>query len=251
MNKQKKNGFLWGMLGTLFVVLGVVAYVIFSSLLTRLFIGVRFGDDCAGAIMTLTTTGIIVSFVLYEAIFITWQIKIAKETAKNNDGFSMDKLLRIVAITCVSLSVVFATVSANTFTELRENSISKVCFVKTEEYRWSDGHHDVKRYTFICDESGGISFNVTMNDGEVVEILSGVTSLSDSFKEKYNTSSLHLLSYCALLAEDFSEADGDYHIECRISDTTVKNAKSFYESNEDQALIWAQIERIINSANAE
>lgn len=239
------------MLGTLFVVIGVVAYVIFSSLLTRLFIGVRFGSDAAGAIMTLTMTGIIVAFLLYEAIFITWQIKLTKESAKNNDGFNMDKLLRIVAIACVSLSVVFATVSANTFTELREDSISKVCFIKTHEYRWTDGHHDVKRYTFVCDESGGISFNVTMKDGEVVEILSGVTSLSNSFKEKYSTSSLHLLAYCADLAEDFSSTDGEYRIDCRISDTTVANAKSFYESNEDQALVWAQIERIINSANAE
>lgn len=239
------------MLGTLFVVLGVLAYVVFSSLLTRLLISVRFGAESVGALMTLSMTGIIVAFVLYEAIFITWQIKLAKKSSNAEDSGNMGKILRIVAISCISLSLLFALVSANTFTELREDSISKVCFVKTKEYRWDGENNDIKRYTFTCDEEGSIVFNVTTSDGEVIELLGGVTSLSDRFKEDYDTGNVHLLKYCADLAESFSEGNGDFVIDCRISSTTVENAKKNYQSDESRALIWEQIERIIATAETE
>ena len=245
MKKPQKNGLLYGMLGTLFVILGVVGYVVFSSLLTRLFISVRFGSDAAGALMTLSMTGIIVAFVLYEAIFITWQIKLTKEASKSEDSGNMGKIMRIVALSCISLSILFAIVSANTFTELRENSISKVCFVTTKEYRWDTENNDIIRYTFICDDEGGISYNVTTKDGETIELLSGVTSLSDKFKEEYDTANVHLLKYCADLSESFSEGNGDFVIDCKISNTTIENAKKNYQSDENKALIWEQIERII------
>ena len=248
MKKPPKNGLLYGILGTLFVVLGVLAYVVFSSLLTRLFISVRFGSDSAGALMTLTTTGIIVAFVLYEAIFITWQIKLTKESSKTEDSSNMSRVLRIVAIACISISVIFSVVSANTFTELRQDSISKICFVKTKEYRWDGESNDVIRYTFICDDAGGLSFNVTTRDGEVVEILSGVTSLSDKFKEDYNTDNVHLLKYCADLSESFSKGSDEFVIDRNISNTTIENAKKNYQNDESKALIWSQIERIISTA---
>ena len=250
MKKTKKNGFLSGMLGTLFVILGVVGYAIISILLNRLFIGIRFDGEVAGAIMTMYVTGIIGAFVLYEAIFITWLIKLSREETREGDtDGSMKRLLRIVAAICVSLSVLVAVVSANTFTELREDSISKVCFVTTKEYTWDESRNDVLRYSFVCDENGGIIFSITMKDGEVVEILGGVNSISDGFREKYDADKVGLFKYAADLAEQFKSSG--YLIEARITEASIENVKKTYGDNEDTTLLWEQIERIINTASAE
>ncbi len=251
-SKPKRNGFLSAILGTVYVVLGVVGYVIFSSLLNRLFIGARFGDETACAIMTLSITGIVVAFILYEAIFITWQIKLTKEASKEGDvGGGMKKLLRIVYIACISLSLLFAVISSNTFTELREDSISKVCFVTTKQYRWDEERNDVLRYSFSCDESGNLTFNVTMKDGEVVEVLGGVTSISDSFREKYSADKVSLLKYAADLSEQLDNNEFNYIIDKKINSTTIENARKNYKGVEEKALIWEQIERIIGSEEIE
>ena len=250
MKKTKRNGFLSGMLGTLFVVLGVVGYAIISILLNRLFIGIRFDGEVAGAIMTMYVTGIIGAFVLYEAIFITRLIKLAREETREGDkDGSMKRLFRIVCAVCVALSLLLAVVCANTFTELREDSINKVCFVTTKEYKWDDERNDVLRYSFACDETGGITFSVTMKDGETVEILGGVNSISDGFREKYDADKVGLFKYAADLAEQFKSSG--YLIEARITEASIENAKKTYGENEDTALLWEQIERIINTASAE
>lgn len=250
MKKTKRNGFLSGMLGTLFVILGVVGYAIVSILFNRLFIGIRFDGEVSAAIMTMFMTGVILAFVLYEAIFITWLIKISREDTREGDrDGSMRRLLRIVAAICVSLSVLVAVVSANTFTELREGSISKVCFVTTKEYTWNENRNDVLRYSFTCDENGGITFTVTMKDGEIVDVLGGVNSISDGFREKYDADKVGLFKYAAELAEQFKTSG--YLIEARITEASIENAKKTYGEKEDTALLWEQIERIINTANAE
>ena len=250
MKKTKRNGFLSGMLGTLFVLLGVVGYAIISILLNRLCIGIRFDGEVAGAIMTMYITGIIGAFVLHEAIFITWLIKLSREETREGDkNGSMRRLLRIVAAVCIALSLVLAVICANTFTELREDSINKVCFVTTEEYKWNDSRNDVLRYAFVCDETGGITFSVTMKDGEVIDILGGVNSISDGFREKYDADKVGLFKYAADLAVQFKSSG--YLIEARITEASIENAKRAYGENEDTALLWEQIERIINTASAE
>lgn len=250
MKKNRINGFLSGMLGTFFVLLGVLGYAIISILLNRLFIGMRFEGEVAGALMTMYLTGIVVAFVLYEAIFITWLIKSSREQARSGEGDgNMKKLLRIVAAVCVSLSVLLAVVSANTFTELREDSISKVCFVTTKAYTWNESRNDVRSYSFVCDENGGITFSVTMKDGETVELLGGVNSISDGFREKYDADKVGLFKYAADLAEQF-ESSG-YIIDSRITEASIENAKRTYSKSEDTALLWEQIERIIAGASQE
>ena len=251
MNKPKKNGFLWGVLGTFFVILGVVGYVIVSSLINRIFIGARFGDEIACAQLTLTGVGLVVAFLLYEAIFITWQLKLTRESSKEGDeGGKTGKLLRIVAASAISLSLLFAIVSANTFVELRPDSISNVFFFTTKEYKWENTDCDVRAYSFVCDEDGGLSFSVSMWDGKTFEILGSATSASDAFKNEFDTSNVDLLKYCANLSESFDNCDRDIDIQCNVSDTTINNARAVYENDESKALIWAQIERIILASQA-
>ena len=250
MKKTKRNGFLSGMLGTLFVLLGVVGYAIVSILCNRIFIGIRFDGEVSAAIMTMFVTGVILAFVLYEAIFITWLIKISREDTREGDrDGSMKRLLRIVFAVCISLSLLVAVVCANTFTELREDSISKVCFVTTKEYTWSESRNDVLRYSFTCDESGGVTFSVTMKDGEVVDILGGVNSMSEEFRDKFEANTYGLFKYAADLAEQF-ESSG-YIIEGRITEASIENAKKCYADDESKAPLWEQIDRIIIVATTE
>ena len=236
-----------GILGTLAVIIGVIVHALISSLISKAFIHSRFGTDAACAVLTLTVTNIIVAFVLYEAIFIVWQVRASHRAAdKGNLTVSeknrMDKIVLWVLIACIALSLLFSIVNANTFTCLRENSISKVCFVTTKEYRW-DEKCDVLRYTFACDESGGLTFKIVMKDGEAFDILGGVTSLSESFKEKYSTDKVNLLSYVADLSEQFDNSE--YIIEKVVSPSSIENAKKIYENQEDKLLIWEQIQKII------
>ncbi|MBQ8407412.1 MAG: hypothetical protein IJY39_00965 [Clostridia bacterium] len=241
MKKNNSKGILSGILGTILVILGVVAYAIVSSLICGALIKAKFGGEIACAILTLTPVGLGVAFVLYEAAFIMWQYKLSKESSKNGDeGEKAAKLFRLVLVGAICLSLLFALVSANVYTRLGEDSISKVVFVSTKEYRW-DERCDVLRYTFSCDENGGLTFNVTMKDGEVVEILGAQTSLSDGFKEKYATDRVNLLQYVAELSEQFDSCEF-------IIDKKVVGAEfmeKYYKTEGSE--IWAQIERIIAS----
>ena len=114
MNKKNNKGCASGILGTLCVVLGVAVYAIISSLLNRLFVGIRFGDEVACALLPMTLTGLTVAFVLYEVIFIVWQVKLSQIASKNGDGAKMDKIFKLVAVGCITASLLFAIFSANT-----------------------------------------------------------------------------------------------------------------------------------------
>lgn len=241
MNKKNNKGCASGILGTLGVILGVAVYAVLSSLLNRLFVGIRLGNDVACALLPMTLTGITVAFVLYEVIFVVWQVKLSQIASKNGDGSKMDKIFKLVAVGCISASLLFSIFAANTYTELREDSISKVCFVTTKEYKWED-RNDVMRYSLACDENGGLTFKITMKDGEVIDLFGSVTSLSDSFKDKYNTDKVNLLAYAAHLAEEFDNSG--FIIEKSVTDASVKNAESVYKEKYPE--IWEQIEIIIS-----
>ena len=240
MNKKNNKGCASGIIGTLCVILGVVAYAIISSLLNRLFVSIRIGDGVACALLGSAMTGITVAIVLYEIIFIVWQLKLSQIASKSGDGTRLNKIFKIVAVSCVSASLLFAVYSANTYTELREDSISKVCFVTTKEYKWDD-KNDILRYSFACDDTGGLTFKITMKDGESIDLLGSVTSLSDSFREKYSTDKVNLLAYAAHLSEKFDSSE--FIIEKNVTDASIKNAESFYKEKYPE--IWEQIEIII------
>ena len=240
MNKKNNKGCISGALGTLIVVLGVGAYAIISSLFNRAFVGEAFGNDIACGLMTKWLTGVGIAFILYEAIFILWEFDLLKKTKSNFDEKKGKKILLAVALVCICASLLVGVFFANTYVECREDSISKVCFAPTKEYRW-DTRCDVLRYTFSCDSNGSLTFNITMKDGEVIELLGNVSSASESFNEKYSTSKVNLLSYAAYLSDTFDSSE--FIIEKNVSGKEYM--ENFY-NNSERAEIWACIERIIN-----
>lgn len=253
-NKSSSLGCGAGLLGTFFVLLAVAVHTILSSLIAKAFVSSRFGNDVACAVLTLTITNIIVAFALYEIVFIVWQVRTAQRinekkstimrpTVTEQEKKQMDKVFVIVLIVCIALSLVFSVVNANTFTCLKEDSISTVVFTTTKEYRWDEDGCDVLRYSFACDETGGLTFKITMKDGKVFDVLGGVTSLSSGFAEKYSTDKVNLLAYVADLSEQFDSSE--YIIERSVTPATIENAEKTYSTAEGSELIWEQIQRII------
>ena len=239
MNKNNNKGCISGVIGTVFVVLGVAAYAIISSLFNRIFVGKAFGNTVACGLMTNWLIGVGIAFILYEAIFILWEFDLIKKTKNTFDDKKSKKILLIIALICICASLLVGVFCANTYIDCREDSISKVCFAPTKEYRW-DTRCDVLRYALVCDANGSLTFNVTMKDGEVIELLGNVTSVSSSFGEKYNTGVVNLLSYAATLSEQFDNSG--FIIEKTVSGKEYM--EKFY-NNSERAEIWVCIERIL------
>lgn len=241
-NKKQDVGCGSAILGTLVVIAAVIAYGIVSLLLCRVFVSARFGNESGGSLMTFWLISVGIAFVLFEICFALWQIKSTLVATGKAEESKMNKAFRITLVSCIALSFILAIFSANTFTELKNDSISKVCFVTTEEYRWDKERNDVSSYTLACDDDGSLSFTVTMKGNKVINILDSVNSLSDSFKEEH----LNCLGYAAHLSESF-KASGYSTIEAKISDSTVENAQKYYRDsdNEAHAITWKMIERIL------
>jgi hypothetical protein len=234
LNKNKNVGCFSGILGTLFVILGVGAYLLLSSLLNKFFSGIHLGDSASVALLGLTVPGLTVAFILYEAIFIVHQIKLHKNAAGNDNGGKFNKIFRLVFAGFVCLSLLFAIFSANTFTKCDESSISKVCFVTTEEYRW-DTRNDIRRYALSCDSNGKLSFKIYTLNGEI-ELFDAVNSFGDSFVERFGS----LDGYAAYLSEQFDNSD--YIIEKRI--VGQEYMEKYYKDSHPE--IWKNIETIID-----
>ena len=239
MNKKNNKGCFSGVIGTVFVVLGVGAYAVISSLFNRAFVGEAFGNTVACGLMTKWLTGVGIAFILYEAIFILWEFDLLKKTKSNFDEKKGKRILLEIALICICASLLIGVVFANTYIECREDSISKVCFAPTKEYRW-DTRCDVLRYSLSCDQNGSLTFNITMKDGEVGELLGNVTSVSESFNNKYSTDKVNLLSYAAYLSEEFEASE--FIIEKSISGKEYM--EKFY-NNSERAEIWKCLELII------
>lgn len=234
-NTPKSNniGCLSAILGTLAVVVCTVIYAVVSSLVSNVIVSARLGSAPACALLSLSFIAIVVSFVLYEVIFICFELARAKKN--ESDGASAKRMLKIVAPVCICLSLLMSVVSANTYTKLTDNSLSKVCFAEYKTYSWSD-RNDVMRYTLACSSDGNLTYTLTMKDGEKFEIFGSVNSCSDSFIEEYE----NLYGYAAHLSERFQNSE--YIIEGKV--IGAEYMESFYKDARPE--IWVHLETIIN-----
>ncbi len=234
MNNNKNNniGCLGAILGTLVVVVCVVIYAVLSSLICNVTVSARLGGEIACALLPLSMTVIVISFVLFEVIFIAYEL--AKIKGNDADGAAMKKLFRIVTPICIGLSLLLAVFHANTYTKLTEDSVSKVCFTEYKSYSWSE-RNDVMRYTLACDADGNLTYTLTMKDSEKIELFSSVNSCSDEFIEKHE----NLYGYAAYLTEEFNK--GEYIIEGKV--IGEEHMEKHYKDL--QPKIWKHLETII------
>ncbi len=238
MNRNKNRGCFSGILGTFIVIIGVVIYAVLASLITNLIISTRFSDEARCALLSLSFVGITVAFVLYEVIFICYELKCSSKGTGSETR--MNKIFKLVLVLGICLSLLFAVVSANTFTSLGEDSISKVFFTEYKTYKWRESC-DILKFSLSCDANGALSYKVTMKDGEVVDILGQVNSCSDEFIERYE----NLYGYAAYLTGEFRNSG--FLIEEDISG--IEHMEAYYKDSHPE--IWSYIEKIVSGGRSD
>ena len=228
MNKNNNKGCVSGILGTLAVILGVIVYAVLSSLLCRAFVGARLSDEPACALLTFSIPGIGIAFVLLEGIFVAWQIKLSKKGREGERKFN--RIFKIVTLSCISALILLSIVSANTYTKLGSETISKVCFA---EYKSYDVDRDIARCTLSCSADGALSYTVTMKDGEKIELFNAVNSYGDGFAEKHE----NLFGYASYLSEKLATGG----LPTRI--VGEQYMEKYYK--EDHLEVWKYLEAMI------
>lgn len=219
-NKKQGPGCGSGILGTLAVIGATGVYAVISILICRFVISARLGDSIGAGIIEYWVAGLIISFLIFEGVFLYWQVSSTMKAAGKADGNKTKRIFRIVIAAGLVLSFAVALFCANTYTEFGEISISKICFVTTKEYTWDKDNNDVYSYSLECDDSNSFSFKVKMKDGETITVVSitavtqdGETQLqagslhtpSANFNEKYGTGGLSLLYYAREIAKQINE----------------------------------------------
>lgn len=228
MNKKNNKGCVSGILGTLAVILGVVIYALISSFLCGVFVGARFPEKPVCALLTFLIPSIGIAFVIFEVIFVAWQIKLSKKGGEGERKFN--RIFKIVTISCISALLLLSVVSANTYTKLDDSTISKVCFI---DYKSYDIDEDISRCTLSCSADGALSYTVTMKDGEKIEFFNSVNAFAGGFQEKYE----NLFGYASYISEKLAE-DG---LPTRI--VGERYMEKYYKEN--HAEVWKYLEAMI------
>ena len=230
MNKNNNKGCISGILGTMAVIIGVIVYAVTSSLLCRAFVGARLSDEPACALLTFLIPSIGITFVILEVIFVAWQIRLSKKGGEGERKFN--RIFKIVTICSISALLLLSVVSANTYTRLGSDTISKVCFAEYKSYN-VDG--DISRCTLSCSADGALSYTVTMKDGEKIEFFNSVNAFAGGFQEKYD----NLFGYASYISEKLA----DNGLPTRI--VGERYMEKYYK--EDHAEVWKYLEAIIRT----
>ncbi|MBQ3507294.1 MAG: hypothetical protein IJA91_01985 [Clostridia bacterium] len=241
--KKGKKGCLFLIVGCFATILATALFVWLVSLITGAIIESLHGDEAAYALMSLTIPCYTVAFVLFNAILALWYIAPTEEEVRaQNKGLSPmlgQKEARAMSvgtkwlITAVILigAVLAGAVAANTYRLVTPHGVSSYFFVETKSYEW----RQVSAYTIDCDSEDGLSVTFTMRDGKQYEILQGVNSATDKFKEQY-TSVTHF-------AADIDEEMVALQVPRNVRH--IEKAVKFYKGYEG---LWPYVSKIIGYA---
>lgn len=193
--KKGKKGCLFLIIGCFATILATALFVLIVSKTTGAIIESRHGSEAAYALLSLTVPCYTIAFVLFNAILALWYIAPTEEEIRaQNKGLSPmlgQKEARAMStgtkwlITAVILVgvVITGAVAANTYRLVTPRGVSSYFFVETKSYEWKQ----VSAYTIDCDSEDGLSVTFTMRDGSRYEILQGVNSATEAFKEQYTS----------------------------------------------------------------
>lgn len=193
--KKGKKGCLFLIIGCFATILATALFVLIVSKTTGAIIESRHGSEAAYALLSLTVPCYTIAFVLFNAILALWYIAPTEEEIRaQNKGLSPmlgQKEARAMStgtkwlITAVILVgvVITGAVAANTYRLVTPHGVSSYFFVETKSYEWKQ----VSAYTIDCNSEDGLSVTFTMRDGSRYEILQGVNSATEAFKEQYTS----------------------------------------------------------------
>lgn len=210
---MKKNTVLLTLAGTVGAIILTVLYALLITSTARLVFSSKFEGKVAFALLDNTTTYIITSFVVFEAIFFIWLFtSLAKEKSDKQNGRlsgTLDNVkkskgrlslsVKIAGIAGIVILLGMLVANFSVYTEVSETSIKKKAFFTTREYTWDD----VYRYSMTCDESANLRYTVQMKDSSSYEFFKASNSCSDEFTDKYG----NMLSFAKYLSDTFDSGE--------------------------------------------
>lgn len=243
---SKKRGCLFLVLGSLLALLATGLYILAVSLLTRVVIEARHGDEAVYALMTFAKSSYTVVLILFYAILALWYVAPSQEEVDRQNmhfggadkpvtALSRGKLWLISGGICL-LVVLCGAISLNTYTLVSDEGIRTYCFAETGRYDWDD----VSAYSVDCDDSEGLSITFVMQGGKKFEILHGVNSATEKFKTTY-TSTTH---FAAELDKYLMTATDTHAVPPRnMSSAAYDRAVKFYRDSYPD--LWPHVARLI------
>lgn len=238
--KKGKKGCLFLIIGCFATILATALFVLIVSKTTGAIMESRHGNEAAYALLSLTIPCYTIAFILFNAILALWYIAPTEEEVRaQNKGLSPmlgQKEAHAMSagtkwlITAAILAAVVLTgaVAANTYRLVTPHGVSSYFFVETKSYEWKQ----VSAYTIDCDSEDGLSVTFTMRDGTQYEILQGVNTATEAFKEQY-TSVTHF-------AADIDEKMVALQVPRNVRH--MERAVNFYKNYSE---LWPYVSKII------
>ena len=238
--KSGKKGCLFLIVGCFASILAMALFVWLVSTLTGVVIESRHGDEAAYALMTSLMPCYTIAFGLFTAILALWYIAPTEAEVKaQNNGLSpmlgqkevhamSAKTKWLITAAMLAGVLLTGTIAIHSYRLVTPNGISTYFFTETKSYEWKQ----VSTYVIDCDDDDGLSVTFTMRDGKQFEILQGVNSATQEFKEQY-TSVTH-----------FASDIKDRMVELQIPPNVrhMEKAVKFYKSYEG---LWPYVSKII------
>ncbi len=233
---KKNRGCAYGIIGTIVVILGVVASYLLIASLSRLFTGLRLGSAPFAVIMPGYIVFLIIQFVLFEVIFMLMMPdgimsgKGESEEVKKRNGL----IAKIISIVCGVAAVFVIFIAANWFTAWTDTGIRDSKLFQTEEFSFEDASSARVYYG-----SNGLAFSVTSKSGKSYELFSGVGAFNDAFATEYENQ----YNYAVQVKKMLTEAG----VEVIVQD--AEKLKRVYE--EPYPKTWEYIKQLIDDPENE
>ena len=199
--KSGRKGCLILVVGSLLALLATGLFILAVSKITGLVIEARHGEEAAYALMTIVKPCYGVAMLLFYGILTVWYLSPSpKEEKKVEANTTLAPMLgrraeskvdtalprRTLWLITAALSLgvlLTGAICVNTYRLVTPNGIRTYFFAETSRYEWKQ----VSAYTIDCDSEDGLSITFTMRNGKKHEILQGVNSATQAFRDNYTS----------------------------------------------------------------
>lgn len=239
--KKQKKGCLFLILGSILALVATLLFILVVSWLTGVVIQNRHGDEAAYALMTIVKPCYGVAMLLFYGILTIWYISPSQEEVeKQNRSLARSnqpaaealsrRTLWLITGGLLAGVLVTGAICVNTYRLVTPDGIRTYFFAETGRYEW----RQVSAYTVDCDKDDGLSLTFTMRDGKKFEIMQGVNSATDKFKENYES----VTHFAATTRDEMDALQVPGNV--KHYDTAV----DFYRGNYDT--LWPYIAKLID-----
>ncbi len=241
-----RKGCLFLVIGSLLALMCTGLFVLAVSKVTGVIIEARHGEEAAYALMTIVKPCYGAAMLCFYGILAVWYISPSPSEAKKEADPTLAPMLgrrsevkvetslsrrSLWLITAgLSLGVLLTgAICVNTYRLVTPDGIRTYFFAETSRYEWKQ----VSAYTIDCDSDDGLSVTFTMRNGKKHEILQGVNSATQAFKDNY-TSVTH-----------FAADIDDKLVELQVPRNVrhLERAVKFYKNN--YTGLWPYVSRLI------